>query len=255
MNPAFADALATSGFRHRAALDAEGMVVYRLADGSRHVRLTRLEWEALGREFEADRAASRRRTFWLQIGLFPCILLFAMLFGELVPFAGLMILVGIFGGPIAIYLRHSAKVQQAAARIEAKLAGYGEAVRPERDVRREPRWLEIAFLILVGPPLLIGLIGEMGGPDTFRGTPLMGSGVGAFEIAALILIALRLAWPRLALWLARPAEAPPRPPGHRADEGASALRARPGPGAGGRPSGSGFGRRAVPPPPAAAPGK
>ncbi|HEX9963950.1 MAG TPA: hypothetical protein VGB04_03100 [Allosphingosinicella sp.] len=203
MSPGFAEALATSGFRHRATFREDGWVVYRLADGSRHVRLTRSAWDRLGGEFDAGMAATRRRTFWLSLGLLPGILLFAMTIGQYLPFAGLMVLVAFFGGPIAIYLRHSARVQQVSARIEAKLSGCDEGVRPEADVRREPRWLQIAFLLLVGPSLLIGLIGEIGGPDTFRGTPLMGSGIGTFETVALLLIALRLAWPRLAPRLAR----------------------------------------------------
>lgn len=203
MTPGFAEALATSGFRHRATFLEDGWVVYRLADGSRHVRLPRSEWDRLGREFDSDMAGTRRRTFWLSVGLLPGILLFAMTIGQYLPFAGIMVLIAFFGGPIAIYLRHSARVQRVAARIESKLSGCDEGIRPGRDVRREPRWLEIALLVMVGPSLLVALIGEIGGPDTFRGTPLMGTRVGTFEIVAFLLIALRLAWPRLAPRLAR----------------------------------------------------
>ena len=203
MSPGFAEALATSGFRHRATFQEDGWVVYRLADGSRHVRLTRLEWDRLGREFDAAMASTRRSTFWISLGLLPGIFLFAMTIGQYLWFAGVVVLVAFFGGPIAIYLRHSYRVKRVAARIEARLSGCEEGFRPERDVRREPRWLQVAFLILVGPSLLIGLIGEIGGPDTFRGTPLMGSGIGTFETVAILLIALRLAWPRLAPRLAR----------------------------------------------------
>jgi hypothetical protein len=203
MSPGFADALAAGGFQHRASFEPGGQVVYRLADGSGHVRLARLKWDALGDRFAAELVPVRRRTFWLSLALFPAIFLFGMTIGQVLPYAGVAILAGIFLGPLAIYLRHSRKVQEAAARIEAELERFPLCPAPPRDPRREPRWLQMAFLILVGPPLIIGIIGEIGGPDTFRGTPLVGKGIGPAEVVALLLIALRLAWPRLGPLLAR----------------------------------------------------
>lgn len=87
--------------------------------------------------------------------------------------------------------------------IESKLAAFPSSPEAVRNPRRVPRWFEIAFMLLVGPHLLVSVAGEIGGPDLFRGTPLSGTQVGPAEIAGFILIALRVAWPRIGTRLAR----------------------------------------------------
>jgi hypothetical protein len=203
LEPGFSDALAASGFKHRASFQADGSVVYRLADGSGHVRVDRAKWDALGKEFEADMAPVKRLTILLSIGLMPGIFIFGMTLAQILPFGGAMILAGIFLGPLAIYFHHSFAVKKSAGRMEAKLAAERPCAAVARDPRRTPHWLDIALLVLVGPHLALAVIGEIGGPDTFRGTPWWGTGIGPMEITAALLIGLRLAWPRIGPWLAR----------------------------------------------------
>jgi hypothetical protein len=200
MSPRFADALAASGFQHRASFEPDGQVVYRLADGSGHVRLARRKWDALGDRFKAELVPIRKDTTCLTIGLFPAIFIYVVTIGL---YPGVVLLAGLFLGPVAIHLIHSRRVQQAAARIEAELVRFPRCPGPPCDPRRAPRWLHIACMILVGPPLIVAVIGQIGGPDTFRGTPWSGKGIGIAGLVALILIALRIGWPFLGPLLAR----------------------------------------------------
>ena len=197
MNPEISDVLAATGFAHRAAVQSDGSVIYRLADGSGHVRLPAAEWHRLGREFEARTASVRKRTRWLRIGLLPATFLYGMTFAQVLPFGGILILAAIFLGPLVICFSHAREVGKASNAVENALAGFARSRPARRDPRRVPRWLEILFLVLVGPHLLIALAGELGGPDTFRGTPFSGTDVGPMEAIAFILIAVRIAWPFL----------------------------------------------------------
>lgn len=197
MDSKFSEQLARSGFAHRATGSSGGSVVYRLADGSGSVRVPVQIWNRLSEEFETALAPSRKRTRWLSIALFPAILIFGMTVAGYIPFGGVLILVGIFLGPIAIYLLHSRDVQIITRSIEDRLKTYPSCPAAQPDATRFPRALEIAFMVLVGPHLLLAIIGEIGGPDTFRGTPLSGIGIGTFQILALALIAIRLLWPRV----------------------------------------------------------
>jgi hypothetical protein len=203
LNPGFSDALAASGFVHRASFQGDGTIVYRLSNGSGHVLVQGAEWHRLGRDFKSRMAPVRRRTRKLCIGLPPATFLFGMTLAQLLPFGGAMILGAIFLGPLAICLWHSRQVQRISRAIEEELANLPRSEAVERDPRREPRWFEIAFMVLVGPHLLVSIVGEMGGPDFFRGTPFRGAGVGMAEIVAILLIALRMIWPRIGPRLAR----------------------------------------------------
>lgn len=198
MDSKFSEQLARSGFAHRATESSDGSVVYRLADRSGSVRVPIQVWNRLGEEFETALAPSRKRTRWLSIALFPAILIFGMTVAGYIPFGGVLILIGIFLGPIAIYLMHSRDVQTVTRSIEERLKSYPRCPAAQPDAIRFPRVLEIAFMVLVGPHLLLAIIGQIGGPDTFRGTPLSGIGIGAFQMLALGLIAIRLLWPRIA---------------------------------------------------------
>ena len=197
MDTGFSDNLAISGFAHRATVCPDGSVVYRLKDKTACVRVPAREWDLLREEFLLKLAPSRRRTRIHSILLFPAVLVFALTLGQLVPFTGLIIVTAIFVGPLAIYLAHSFDVRRISCSLEERLRTFPRLPLQEIDKRRFPRALEIAFMLLVGPNLLLAIIGEIGGPDLFRGTPLVGIGIGPFQIAALGLIALRLSWPRL----------------------------------------------------------
>lgn len=200
---ALSEALATSGFKSRATLRGDGAVVYRLSNGSGHVLVRQAEWNRLSGQFEAQIAPVRRRTRQLYLGLFPATFIFGMTIGQYLPFAGLIIVAAVFLGPITIYLWQARQVQRVSRSIENSLATFPRSPAAFQRSRRVPRWFEIVFLVLVGPDLVIGIVGEIGGPDFFRGTPLWGSGIGPVEAVSLILIALRLCWPRVAPRLAR----------------------------------------------------
>jgi hypothetical protein len=203
LDPRFSDLLASTGFAHRSSRSNDGYIVYALADGSGNVRLSRREWECLGEEFNSRMASVRRRTRLLSLTLLPATFVFGMTLAQFLPFGGAMILGLIFLGPLVIYIWHSFDVKKISGLIEWKLSGFQKCAPAERDVRREPRWFEIAFLVLVGPHLLISVAGEIGGPDLFRGTPLSGSGIGPAEAIALLFVAVRVAWPRIAPWLSQ----------------------------------------------------
>ena len=202
LSPGFADALNRSDLTRRAAVRPDGQIAYARADGSGHVVASQLEWREQLARYDAHLKPIRRRTLWWSIGLFPGILLFGMTVGQVVPFAGVLILAAMFGGPLVIYLRHSRAVRRIAAEIDRELAVGETCPAPARASFVLPRWFEIAFLLLVGPDLLLSVVGEIGGPDTYRGTPLWGTDLGALEIVGGVLIAVRLLWPRLTKHLA-----------------------------------------------------
>jgi hypothetical protein len=170
----FSRRLAESGFEHRASPGPGGRIVYRLADGSGHVSVDRREWEALLNEFSLEARAVVRRAKYCLFGLFPGIFVFAMTIGQLLPGAGLLIVLGIFLGPPAIYLWQSYRVKWAARRLEERLSFRNRVSAPPPIPFRLPRWIEIASFVLVGPHLLIEIYGSID-PDAYRNTPLLGT--------------------------------------------------------------------------------
>lgn len=203
INPRFSDAIHKSGFQHRANLLPDGNVVYRLIDGSGSVVLSRAKWDAIGEAFALEIAPFRKRASRMTWLLFPVIFVFAMTAGQFFPFTGLLIILGIFGGPLAIYLWYSAKAQQAAKLAEDRLKKFPQTSSVKAPVGKMPRAIQIAILILVGPYLIIAIIGEIGGPQTFRNTPLSGANIGWSEMIAFGLIAIQLFWPVFAPKLLR----------------------------------------------------
>lgn len=196
--PGFADAVARTGFAHRASEQPDGTIVYRLADGSRHVRVQRAEWERLRAQFERQSKAARRRA-WILLLCWPFApILVGLTLARIVPAGAFLIFLVAIGMPIAIYVLHFAKVRRIGEEIERQLARAQPCAPVPRDLRRAPRWLDLALLLVIGPNLLIGIAGSIGGPDFFRETPLWGRHIGAFEVCALAIIALRIAWPLVA---------------------------------------------------------
>jgi len=198
----FSRALTQTGFRHRATPVSGGRVNYRLADRSGHVVLSAYEWDAYGEVFEEQVRPVARKTFWLTIGLLPGLGLYMIVMGGilataldsnfLASVAAVGFVVGLFFGPPGIYLWQSYRVKAIAAAIEKDLATFPRAAAPPAPVGRPPRWLEIAGLVLIGPGLVIAIIGQLGGPDTFRGTPLMGAHLTVVAIAGLAILAALL---------------------------------------------------------------
>jgi hypothetical protein len=170
----FSRALASSGFRHRATILPDGRVVYRLVDGSGHVALREAEWDEVGVTFREATRPVMRRVNWLSVALFPSIFLYAMTLGQFLPGSWIVILAGIFLGPIAIYLWQSRRIEQIAALIEAQLASLPRVPAPPADPGRAPRWLEIVSMLFVGPTLIIQLYGSYN-PNAYRNTPWSGT--------------------------------------------------------------------------------
>jgi len=193
MFQSFSEKLAASGFQHRAT-PLGRRVVYRLADKSAYVSVDADEWRALCASFSARVAPVRRRMNWMYLSLPPGIMLYALTLGQVIPGVGVIILLAIFGGPPAIYLWQSREVERIARSIEAELARRPRVMAPPEDPGKPPRLLDIACLYLIGPGLILSVIGEIGGPDTFRGTPLTGTHFGPLAWAASAVIALRLFW-------------------------------------------------------------
>jgi hypothetical protein len=188
----FSRALTESGFRHRATAVAGGRVVYRLADGSGHVILDAAEWDAAGAHFRAEIRPVGRTTTWLSIGLFPAIFLFGMTIAQVLPGAGILILAGIFLGPVAIYLLQSYRIKHIARAIEQELARLPRvAAPPPRPAGRPPRWLEIAAILLVGPGLIVQVYGSFN-PNAFRNTPWTGMHLGWGGMAGFAVLAAML---------------------------------------------------------------
>lgn len=200
----FSSALARSGFQHRSTPSADGHVIYRLADGSGHVKVSVHDWTAIGDLFEKETRAIRRRATVRVLMLLPAILIFGFTIGQVLPWSGLIIVILFFGGPIANYLWQSHEVRKVSATIESFLCQLPRTAAPPPSRKRPPRWLDIACIFLCGPWLVLALIGEIGGPDTYRNTPLKGMHLNWEAWVAIAALVLRLAWPRVVGTFGRP---------------------------------------------------
>jgi hypothetical protein len=192
----FSRRLVESGFEHRAVEAPGGRIVYRLADGSGHVSLQRHEWDALRTEFTLKARTIVRQARWAFVFLFPGIFIFGMTIAQVIPGAGLLIVLGIFFGPPGIYMWQSYRVKWAAKAVEEKLAFHRRVAAPPPVPFQLPRWIEIASFVLVGPHLLIEIYGTIN-PDAYRNTPLLGtsldwtSAISFAILAAVIYFKLR----------------------------------------------------------------
>jgi hypothetical protein len=200
-----ASALHRTAFLHRATPTPDGQhVIYRLADGSGHVTIPRDEWEQIGEIFQKETKAIRRRAI-VRILLLPfVVLLVGFTIAQVVPGGGLLIVTLFFGGPVANYLWQSHGVKKVSQAVEATFATLPRThAAPPPTPERLPRWLDIACIFLVGPWLILALIGEFGGPDTYRNTPLKGMHLDGEAWVAIGVLALRLTWPHAVRTLRR----------------------------------------------------
>jgi hypothetical protein len=197
------DVVHQSGFEHRANVLSDGNVVYRLIDGSGSVKLPKDNWNAIGDGFSREIAYFRKRATKMLWLLFPATFAIALTAGQFFQWTGILILLGIYGGPLAIYFWYSAKVAKAAKSAEAQLKAFPKTESVTAPAGKIPRAIRIASFLLVGPYLLIAIIGAIGGPQTFRKTPFTGAHVGWLEMVAIGLIAFQLTWPLLAPKLSR----------------------------------------------------
>ncbi len=191
----FSRKLAESGFERRATPAADGRITYLLADKSGHVSVGRAEWDGLLAEFSETVRRVQRTAKWWFAGLFPGIFVFAMTIGQILPGAGLLIVLGIFFGPPAIYLWQSYQVRWAAEAIDLKLALRNRVAAPPPKPFQAPRWLEIVFFVLVGPHLILEAVGSAY-PDAYRNTPLLGTELNWLSAVSFAILAaiLYLKW-------------------------------------------------------------
>jgi hypothetical protein len=214
LSAGFSRWLTVSGFERRATPVPGGRVIYALADRSGHVELDAIEWEGFGDRFADEARAVTRRANWMYLGLLPAVMVYALTIGQLFWFSGIVILLAIVAGPIAIYLWQSYRIKAIAARIEADLARRPRAARPAAAMPRIPRWLEIAAALFVGPHLIFQTYGTLN-PDAFRGTPWMGTRIDwSAAVGFLILLAIFVLRRRAAPAKAAAAAPEEQAPGH-----------------------------------------
>lgn len=188
-------ALARSGLTRRVMWRDDQNLIYQLKDNSGSVRLSREEWVRIGKTLEGRLRPARRAATGLWIGLPFGILFFGMTTAHFLPGGGLILLMLILLGPFAVYLWYSTRVQRISAEIEDELRKFPVASVPvAQAVTRPPRTLEIIALVLFGPQIFTGILGEIVGPNTFRNTPWTGAHLGKVEIAIMAIFSVYLIW-------------------------------------------------------------
>ena len=198
---------------HRATPQPDGHISYRLADGSGYVRLDPDELDQILTYF---RQQTRRSYVTAQVGLVLCVPAFVLLciFLNAPPIKFLWMQLGMKqvvqwgtlaalpGFPVAVYLWLSRVVERVEKAIEVELSSRGRVRTPRRAKKRLPIGIDIAIALLAGPHLVFAVVGSLS-PTTFDNTPLSGTHIDLFAIAAFALIAFRLVWPRIAARRAR----------------------------------------------------
>jgi hypothetical protein len=183
----FSRDLAKINFKDRATIEGS-RVTYRLADGSGHVGLDAAEWRSLNDELDARSGEVLRKAKKRLFLLFPCIFVYGMTLGQVMPGAGLIIVAGIFLGPPGIYLWQSHRIERISREIEQVLANRSKVVAPPPAPWRVPRWLEIACAVLVGPHLILEVFGSIY-PEAYRNTPLLGTSLNWTSLVSFSVIA------------------------------------------------------------------
>ena len=187
LNIGFSRDLAKINFKDRATIEG-GRVTYRLADGSGHVGLDAVEWRSLNDELDARSGEVLRKAKKRLFLLFPCIFVYGMTLGQVMPGAGLIIVAGIFVGPPGIYLWQSHRIERILREIEEVLAARQKVVAPPPAPWRVPRWLEIVCAVLVGPHLILEVFGSIY-PEAYRNTPLLGTSLNWTSLVSFSVIA------------------------------------------------------------------
>jgi hypothetical protein len=204
--PSLYEAIVRTGFEHRATRQADGSWVYMLRDKSGAVLVPARQWEQIGQAYSRPVRAAKRRAMKIVFGLPVVILVFALFIAQALPHivAITLLVSGLLGWVLSWMAWLPWKVHQASRIAEASLRQYPKTRPVPLDPKRAPRVLQVVFLVLVGPNLIFSIIGEIGGPDTFRNTPMVGAGMGPFQYAALAVLTLWVLWPVIAKKL-RPA--------------------------------------------------
>lgn len=201
--------IAVTRLRQRRVEDGSIGVRLRMPDGKGDVRLTANEWEALGEWFRARVAPSARRlrlAVWLTLPLIIAFLgivynvpVLRAAFERLLEVAAPLVMLFLCGAlPLTMAALHSLAVKRAIDGVNSALADrprHGTSCLPPP---RALNTLELVALVLVGPHLIVGIIGTLN-PGALRNTPLTGAHLDMRSIAGLIvLLALAiLRWRRI----------------------------------------------------------
>jgi hypothetical protein len=195
--------IAVTRLKQRCVEDGSPGVRLRMPDGKGDVRLATHEWEALGGWYRAQVAPSAKRlrlAVWLTLPLIIACLgitanvpvLKAAVEGlfEASPALFMLFLCG--GLPLTMAALHARAVQRAVDGVNEALAGRPRLGTSCLPPPRALNVLELIALVLVGPHLVIGIVGSLN-PDAFRNTPWTGSHLDAQGLAGLaVLLALGL---------------------------------------------------------------
>jgi hypothetical protein len=183
--------------------DGPAALRFRMDDGKGDVRLTEQEWESLGGWFREAVAPSARRLrlailFTVPFGIallavianVPALAAVAGRIDNVVPL--LLPLLITAGLPLGAAVAHGLAVQRAFDGVKQALLS--RARLGASPVPRALNALELIALVLVGPHLLVGLVGSLS-PDAFRDTPWSGAQLGLLDLLGLVVLAA-LAWRR-----------------------------------------------------------
>lgn len=202
----FSRRLARASFQSRISEGPGPALTYRLMDGSGYIRLDREEWAQIGDYFARETRPSVVRAYVGLILTLPAFVLWismthvpplSYLFALLpVSIATCVKIAALPGLPIAVYLRHSNYTQSVVTTIERELTGRPRVKAPPADPERVPLWLDVLTMLLVGPGLVIAVVGETD-PTSLENTPFDGAHLGPAALAGVSVIALRLLWPRI----------------------------------------------------------
>lgn len=190
--------IAVTRLRQRCVDDGSASIRFRMDDGLGDVRLTRQEWEALGRWFRGEVAPSARKLRLAVLLTLPAII---ALFGIAANFPpvmaaldsiwsvspALLMFLLCAGLPLTFMTLHALAVQRAVDGVRAALVDRPRlgASPPSRAINI----VELVALVLVGPHLIVGLWGSLF-PNAFRNTPWTGAHLDGFGIAGLVVLAL-----------------------------------------------------------------
>lgn len=199
IEPSLFEAITRTGFVHRGRRRADGSYAYMLRDGSGAVLVPPCEWERIGTAYGETVRKAKKRAIIIVFGLPWAIMAYALLLAPILPHivAITLLLGGLLAWAGSWLTWYPWKVLRASQAAEQRLRRFPPTEPLPLDPARQPRVLQIVFLALVGPNLILSLIGEIGGPDTFRNTPMVGASMGPWQyLAVLVMIGWHL-WPRL----------------------------------------------------------
>lgn len=183
--------------------DGPSALRFRMDDGKGDVRLTGHEWESVSGWFRAEIAPSAKRlrlaillavpfgiALLAIVANVPALAAFADPIDRAVPL--LLPLLITAGLPLGAAAAHGLAVQRAFDGVKQALLS--RARLGASPVPRAVNALELIALVLVGPHLLVGIVGTLN-PDAFRNTPWSGAHLGLFDAVGLLALAA-LAWRR-----------------------------------------------------------